>query len=220
MGILYIVATPIGNLEDITLRAINTLRSVDLILAEDTRVTRKILQHYNIDVSLESFHQHTTQNKLENIAKKLIDGYKMALVSDAGTPGIHDPGQRLIQYIVEEGLDIKIVPIPGASAVTAILSIAGLDTDSFLFLGYPPHKKGRQKFFEEIKTSKHPVVFFESVHRIEKALNSLSEIGREIIVLREATKQFETIYRGLPEKVLLDLDNNLRGEFVIIVNNH
>ena len=145
---LYILATPIGNLADITLRALEILRSVDFILCEDTRVTKKLLEHYKTDKPLISYHQHSKLQKMEEIKKMLEQGKNLALVSDAGTPGISDPGGLLIEYIHEKLPETKIVPIPGASAVAAALSICGFPADKFIFLGFPPNKKGRQNFFK------------------------------------------------------------------------
>ncbi|PJE50552.1 MAG: 16S rRNA (cytidine(1402)-2'-O)-methyltransferase [Candidatus Yanofskybacteria bacterium CG10_big_fil_rev_8_21_14_0_10_36_16] len=216
---LYVVATPIGNLKDMTFRAIETLKGVDLILAEDTRVTRKLLDHYGINTPLESFHQHSDSEKINNIVEQLQKGKNVALVSDAGTPGINDPGGILVNKIIESGPEIKIIPIPGPNAAITALSISGINADKFIFLGYPPHKKGRQTFFKELSESKCPSVFYESSHRIFKALTQLSELEgtkeKHIIVARELTKKFETIYRGTASDILTKLET--RGEFVVIV---
>ena len=215
---LYVIATPIGNLEDITLRALRILREADLVLAEDTRVTRNLFAKYDIKNSLESFHQHSDRKKVEKILKFLSEGKNVAFVSDAGTPGIQDPGQWLVEEVSKKLPEIKIVPIPGPSALTAAISIAGFDTDKFLFLGFPPHKKGRNKFFEEIKNSKYPIIFFESPYRILKALESLKDLEKEIIVCRELTKKFETVYRGKSSEVLETIKKETpRGEFVVLV---
>jgi len=218
---LYIVATPIGNLKDITKRAIETLKGVDLILAEDTRVTKKLLAHYEIQKPLESFHQHSGPQKISRIIEMLSEKKDIALVSDAGTPGINDPGGLLIKNILEELPSAYIVPIPGPNAAITALSVSGINADKFLFLGYPPHKKGRQTFFKEVANSKYPVVFYESTHRIIKALKELAEIDktkeRQLIIARELTKKFETIYRGTASDILPQLEREQRGEFVIIV---
>ncbi|KKQ38951.1 MAG: Ribosomal RNA small subunit methyltransferase I, partial [Candidatus Moranbacteria bacterium GW2011_GWF2_37_7] len=169
---LYIVATPIGNLEDISFRAIRILNEVDLVLCEDTRVTKILLERYEIKKPILSYHQHSKLQKIDYIINLLKEGKNLALVSDAGTPGISDPGQRLIGKVLEElGGEIKIEPIPGPNAAIAALSISGFDTDEFLFLGFPPHKKGRQTFFVNIleESQKRTVVFYESTHRIIKA---------------------------------------------------
>jgi 16S rRNA (cytidine1402-2'-O)-methyltransferase len=220
---LYIIATPIGNLEDITLRALRILKEVDYILCEDTRVTQKLLAHYQISKPLISYHQHSKLAKTDFIAKLLKDGKNLALVSDAGTPGISDPGNQLVKIISnnDELQNVKIVPIPGPAAVITALSISGFPTDKFIFAGFPPHKKGRQTFFKEIVQAKETVVFYESTHRIEKALNELKIINNElkIIVARELTKKFESIYRGTPSEVLAKIKNDSsKGEFVIVVN--
>ena len=218
---LYIVATPIGNLKDITLRALKTLEEVDFILCEDTRVTKKLLDHYQIDKPMISYHQHSRLAKIDFIVRLLKEGKNLALVSDAGTPGISDPGNQLIKQVVAElGEDVKIIPIPGAAAVITALSISGFATDKFIFAGFPPHKKGRQKFFKEITQAKETVVFYESTHRIEKALTELTNLNNElkIVVCRELTKKFESIYRGTPREVLAKIKNDSsKGEFVVII---
>ena len=221
--ILYIIATPIGNLEEITLRAVRILNQVDLILAEDTRITKKLLERYNIRKPLLSYHQHSKLNRLDLIVEELEQGKSLALVSDAGTPGISDPGTELISYLLSRSdLDsLKIIPISGSSALTAALSISGFDASNFIFLGFPPHKKGRQKFFDELSKSKYTVVFYESPYRIIKALESLALLlpERKIMVARELTKQFETIYRGTASEILDGLKKiQIRGEFVIVIS--
>lgn len=220
MGTLYIVATPIGNLGDITLRALEVLKSVDFILCEDTRVTKKLLDRYEIQTSTISYHEHSKLKKTEKIAGLLEEGKNLALVSDAGTPGISDPGGKLIEYVVGSTPHIKIVPVPGASALIAAASIAGISMDKFVFMGFPPVKKKRKKFFEEVVSSKYPVIFYESPHRIMKSLAELAEVSAEaqVVVCRELTKKFETIYRGTVEEVLQKLKNEeVRGEFVVIM---
>src|SRR3989344_1802038 len=215
---LYIVATPIGNLGDITPRAITVLNNVDLILAEDTRVTRTLLEHYNVKKELLSYHQHSGRGMIERVIKLLEQGKDIALVSDAGTPGINDPGNFLIQEILKELPDVKIVPLPGANAAISALSISGFPTDKFTFLGFPPHKKGRQTFFRNIEAIPHTVVIYESKHRIIKALEQLAYLGRSLVVCRELTKQFESTYRGMAGEILLKMTgNNLLGEFVVVV---
>jgi len=219
---LYIVATPIGNLEDITLRALRTLKEVDFILCEDTRVTKKLLDHYQINKPLISYHQHSRLAKIDFIVKLLAEGKILALVSDAGTPGISDPGNLLIKQVVAElGEEIKIIPIPGAAAVITALSISGFPTDKFIFAGFPPHKKGRQTFFKEIVQAKETVAFYESTHRIKKALTELNNLDSQlkIVVCRELTKKFENTYRGTPSEVLVKIKNDSsKGEFVIVIN--
>lgn len=215
---LYIVATPIGNLSDISPRAITVLSNVDLILAEDTRVTRTLLEHYNVKKELLSYHQHSGRGMIEKVIGLLERGQNIALVSDAGTPGINDPGNFLIQEILKELPEIKIIAVPGANAAVSALSISGFPTDKFTFLGFPPHKKGRQTFFRNIEATAHTVVLYESKHRITKALQQLVPLGRPLVVCRELTKQFESNYRGMAEEILLKLTgNHLLGEFVVVV---
>ncbi|MBI5913608.1 16S rRNA (cytidine(1402)-2'-O)-methyltransferase [Candidatus Azambacteria bacterium] len=219
---LYLIATPIGNLEDITMRAVRVLREVDLVLCEDTRVTRKLLSAYDIKKPLESYHQHSTPAKLATIGDVLESGKNIAFVSDAGTPGISDPGGMLVRAVVQRfGDGVRIVPIPGANAALAALSVSGFFTDRFRFLGFPPHKKGRKTFFRSIAEIPEAVVLYESKYRIEKALEELEQdIGeRQIVVARELTKQFESIYRGTPSECLLALKNDdMRGEFVVVIS--
>ncbi|KKP98706.1 MAG: Ribosomal RNA small subunit methyltransferase I [Parcubacteria group bacterium GW2011_GWD2_38_12] len=229
---LYIVATPIGNLEDISFRAIRILNEVDLVLCEDTRVTKILLERYEIKKPILSYHQHSKLQKIDYIINLLKEGKNLALVSDAGTPGISDPGQRLIGKVLEElGGEIKIEPIPGPNAAIAALSISGFDTDEFLFLGFPPHKKGRQTFFVNIleESQKRTVVFYESTHRIIKALEQLDsllqtknyKLKTDLMVCRELTKKFETIYRGTPSEVLEKLRGGIiKGEFVVIIKSN
>src|SRR3989338_2985396 len=182
---LYIIATPIGNLKDITLRALEILQSVDLILCEDTRVTAKLLARYDIQKSLQSYHQHSKLARTEQIFRLLEEGKNIALVSDAGTPGISDPGGMLVEAVAEKfGDDVVVVPIPGANAALAALSVSGFPTDRFIFLGFPPHKKGRKTFFDEVAAREETQVFYESKHRIEKAFAELVARlgGRPIVV--------------------------------------
>ena len=226
MSTLFVVATPIGNLSDISERAIATLKGVDLILAEDTRHTRNLLHHFDIRTALLSYHQHSKLNKVKNIIELLKNGKDLALVSDAGTPGIADPGNKLIAEIVATlGSKIKIIPIPGPSAITAAASVAGFPMDRFLFLGFPPAKRKRKKFFEEALASTYPVILYESPHRILKTLNELDEISKSqdinisIVVCRELTKLYEITYRGAPQEVVKQLESvNIKGEFTIIVH--
>ena len=234
MANLYIVATPIGNLEDITLRAISVLTNADLILAEDTRVTKVLLDRYNIrtpmTISPDAFSRSGSRpkrrdglKKLDRIVELLKNGNNLALVTDAGTPGISDPGNYLIKEVLKEIPDLKIIPIPGPNAAIAALSISGFYSDEFVFLGFPPHKKGRQTFFRKIGETPETIVFYESKHRIIKTLEDLRSTAllgdRQLMVARELTKQFETIYRGATEEVLKELEEgNILGEFVIVIN--
>lgn len=221
MANLYIVATPIGNLEDISKRALRTLSEADLILCEDTRTTKRLLDYYKIKTPTLSYHQHSKLKKIEEILELLKKGKNLALVSDAGTPGISDPGNMLIEKVTELLRDeVKIVAIPGPSAAVAAASVSGFRVDKFIFLGFPPTKKKRNKFFKEVINSEYPVFFYESPHRIIKSLINLRDINSKlsVVVCRELTKKFETIYRGDIEKVIKDVKNDeVRGEFVVIV---
>ena len=215
---LYIISTPIGNLKDITLRALETLREVDFIICEDTRVTSHLLSHYEIKKELVSFNAATEGKKIDYVLQRLERGEQCGLVSDAGTPTISDPGIRLVSAAIAKG--IKVVAIPGVSAVTAALSVAGLPTDSFVFEGFPPLKKGRQTFFKMLAAETRTVVLYESTYRIEKLLTELNEYmpGRYLVICRELTKMFEETIRGFPDDILSRLDKLiLKGEFVIII---
>ncbi len=188
MTTLYIVATPIGNLEDISMRALRILGEVDFVLCEDTRVTQKLLSHYNIKTPTMSFHQHSDDIKIDRILKLFAEGKNLALVTDAGTPGISDPGGKLVQAVIEESNSgklqekpVHVESVPGPSAVTAALSISGIPTDKFMFMGFPPHKKGRMSFIERIASSVYPVVIYESKHRIIKFLDELAALNRQIL---------------------------------------
>jgi 16S rRNA (cytidine1402-2'-O)-methyltransferase len=190
---LYIVATPIGNLEDISMRALRILSEVDFVLCEDTRVTSKLLSHYKIDTPTISYHQHSDERKVNEIIALLEKGRDLALVTDAGTPGISDPGGKLVAAVIEKSSNTIIESIPGPSAVTAALSISGIPTDKFVFMGFPPHKKGRQTFIERIADSIYPVVVYESKHRIIKFLDELEELNNNIKNHNEAVEsRFET----------------------------
>jgi len=221
LGNLYIVATPIGNLKDITLRAIETLHKVDLILAEDTRVSKKLLERYNISTKLISYHQHSKEEKKKKILLDLLSGKNLALITDSGTPGVSDPGNELISYLVEREKEIGVVPIPGASAIACAISVTGLKMSKFLFLGFLQKKK-RKKLFEWIKLQKYPFCFYESPKRVLKTLDTLEEyFGKEInvFIARELTKMHETLYRGTLEKVRRNLSKDkVKGEIVVIVS--
>ncbi len=227
MSTLYVVGTPIGNLHDASARALDVLRSVDLILCEDTRVTARLLEHYQIKTPTLSYHQHSKLKKIECIVQFLKEGKDLALVSDAGTPGISDPGSKLIEKIIGEGLaSVKITPVPGPSALIAAASVAGFPMDKFLFLGFPPAKKKRKKFFEEAASSRYPVIFYESPYRIIKTLKELQKLlmygdrhkSTTLVVCRELTKKFETIYRGAIDDVIKSIEGDkIKGEFVVIV---
>ena len=233
MNHLYVIGTPIGNLEDITARALAVLSSVDCVLCEDTRVTKKLLDKYNISVKTMSYHGHSTISKISEIVELLKSGKNLALVSDAGTPAISDPGSELIKIIrrelnaeISEG-KLKIESIPGPSALTASLSISGVPVSRFTFLGFLPHKKGREKIFSEIYDSEYTYVFYESTHRIMKTLQSLLEKSKTtqktktITVCKEITKIFEEVVQGSESDVLEYFSKNfdkVRGEFVVIVS--
>lgn len=225
MSKFYIVATPIGNMGDITLRAIETLKSVDLILCEDTRETKKILNKYGINKETMSYHAQSKLDKVEKIFELIEEGKNIALVSDAGTPGISDPGAMLVSQIRARttlAQNTEVIPIPGASAVIAALSASGLPIHEFTFLGFLPHKKGRETLFKEIAASERTMVFYESPHRILKTLESLVKFcpNKKVCVARELTKIYEEFKTGTPEEVLEYFTKNTekqRGEFVVIV---
>lgn len=220
IGILYIVATPIGNLGDMTLRALETLKTVDTVLSEDTRVTGNLLRHFEIKKPLVSFHEHTEQDKATKLISRMQAGENMALVTDAGTPGISDPGNVLVGMAAVAG--VRVVPIPGANALGAIVSVAGIDMREFLFLGFPPHKKGRQTFFQKVADSVLPVIYYESPHRVIKNLELLAELApkKNLVLGRELTKMFEEVVRGNVGEVKAYLESKagkMKGEFTIIV---
>lgn len=219
MSILYIVATPIGNLQDITLRALETLKQVDLIACEDTRQTKKILTRYHFSKPLVSYHQHSRLTKLNYLIDKLKSGQTVALVSDAGTPGISDPGYVLIAEAIKN--KIKVVPIPGPSALITALSASGLPTHNFIFLGFIPHKKGRSSLLSSLASEKRTAIFYESPHRIQKTLSQLKEIldkDRKIALARELTKIYEEFLRGTVDEVMEKLTpDKVRGEFVVMI---
>lgn len=224
MGTLSVVATPIGNLGDITLRAIDTLKQADVIACEDTRVTAKLLARYDIKKPLLIFHAQSGRLASERILAQLGEGKRVALVTDAGTPGISDPGNELVAEVRRRLPDVRIESVPGASAVTAALSIAGVKSHEFVFLGFLPHKKGRQTLFKEIAGMERACVFYESPHRIGKALTSLSEVlpeGRTVTVARELTKIYESLVQGTARDVSEHFKahpGEERGEFVVIVS--
>ena len=214
---LYIVATPIGNLQDITLRALEVLKSVDAIYAEDTRRTKLLLNYYDIKKPVYSLHHHSSDSQIETVICGLKDGDSYAYVTDAGTPGIADPGGKLVEKVQVE-TDIPVVPIPGPSAVTALLSVAGIYANQFRFAGYVPTKKGRQTFIKKLIASEDPVVFFETAPRIQKFFDQVIELGGtevEFVVGRELTKKFEQITRGYPSELKGDFPKPL-GEFVLV----
>lgn len=219
----FIVATPIGNMGDITFRAIETLKDVDLILCEDTRMTKRLLDKYGIQKPTMSYHAQSKLTKTEKIFELLEEGKNLALVSDAGTPGISDPGAVLVREIKEKfGGDVQVIPIPGASAVISALSASGLPTHEFTFLGFLPHKKGRETLFKEIAESRRTMVFYESPHRILKTLESLQKFApnKKVCIARELTKIYEEFQTGSPEELLAFFTLNpdkVRGEFTVLV---
>ncbi len=222
-GILSVVATPIGNLGDITLRAVETLRQADLIAAEDTRVTAKLLAKYDIKKPLVIYHARSGRIAAERILRELGEGARVALVTDAGTPGISDPGSELVRQVRDRLPDVRIESVPGPSALAAALSIAGAPTHEFLFLGFLPHKKGRETLFKEIAGTTRAIVLYESPHRIEKTLASLTKVleaKRKVSVLRELTKLHESVVEGTAAEVETYFalhQEEVRGEFVVIV---
>lgn len=220
-GKLSLVATPIGNLEDITLRALRTFRECDYVLCEDTRVTGKLLHHHEIKAKMHRYDAHTSESAHAQILSDLSDGKHIALVSDAGTPGISDPGVLLVKQAREAG--ILIEAIPGASAVTAVVSLAGIAGNQFSFLGFIPHKKGRETFFKNLADYEHPTVFFESTHRVLKTLESLAKSYPDatLYIGRELTKMHEELLVGTPAEVLEVLTVSpvkQKGEFVLVVS--
>lgn len=221
-GALYIVATPIGNLNDMTLRAISILKTVDLILAEDTRHATILLQHYQIQTPVESFHAHNEQKKSEHYINMLQKSTQLALISDAGTPLISDPGYPLV--VLARAHEIPVIPIPGPSALTCALSAAGIASDAFSFYGFPPAKtSARKKFFQSALQHQHTVIFYESTHRIQASLNDLGQIlgsNQPIVLAKELTKSFEQFKHDSIENILEWLQNDsnrLKGEFVLLI---
>jgi len=217
-GVLYLVATPIGNLEDITYRAVKVLSSVDLIAAEDTRKTKILLNHYGITKPMMSYYSYNEKTRAPQLIEKLIAGQSIALVSDAGTPGISDPAFHIVQQALENR--ISIIPIPGPTAFISALIASGLPTDRFVFEGFLPLKKGRKTKFESLKTESRTMVLYESPHRIRKILADIYNIfgNRNVVVARELTKKFEEIVRGPIQSVLVEMEKKEpRGEYVVII---
>jgi 16S rRNA (cytidine1402-2'-O)-methyltransferase len=215
---LYIISTPIGNLRDITLRALEVLKEVNFIACEDTRVTGFLLNHFEIKKELVSLNANNESQKTDYILDRIVSGENCGLVSDAGTPAISDPGIRLISAAIKR--EINIITIPGPSAVTAALTLSGLPTNAFVFEGFLPQKKGRQKKLNELSEEKRTIVLYESTYRIEKIINELKEYmpDRLIVVCREITKKFEEVWRGYPEDILNTLkERTIKGEFVIVI---
>lgn len=223
MNKFYVIGTPIGNLEDITYRAVRILGEADLILCEDTRVTLNLLNKYGIKKPTMSYHSQSKIAKLEKILEMVEEGKTLALVSDAGTPTISDPGSVLVSKIREKFPEVEIIAVPGPSALASALSISGLPSSEFLFLGFLPHKKGRETLFKEIKESERTVVFYESPHRILKSIESLNKYAgeRKIVIAREITKIYEQVISGTASEIKKYFEENpdkVRGEFVVMVS--
>ena len=219
-GKLYVVATPIGNIKDITLRALEVLKEVDLILCEDTRRTRPLLSHYGISNELLSYNEHNERERIPRIIEVLEQGQDVALVSDAGTPGISDPGYRLVREARLK--EFEVITVPGPSAIIAALSISGLPTDRFVFEGFLPRKKSKRlKRLEFLKKEDRTIIIYESVHRIERTLHEILEImgDREIALCRELTKVHEEVKFGMLSKIIEE-GFTLKGEFVIVIRGH
>ena len=219
-GSLYVVATPIGNREDITVRALNTLREADLIAAEDTRKTGNFLSHHKIKNRLISYHEHNENKRTPEIISKLLAGTSIALVSNAGTPSVSDPGYRLIETAIEN--NIEVIPIPGVSAAIAAMSVSGLPTDSFVFVGFPPRKKGKRlKFLTELAVEPRPLIFYESPQRILAFLEEIvSHMGdRPAVLAREMTKLHEEFIRGSVSEILMTMKKRakVKGECTLLV---
>ena len=218
-GRLYLVPTPIGNLKDITLRALEVLESVDLIAAEDTRQSLKLLNHFNIKKPLFSYHQHNEQGKSLDIIKKIKEGQSIAIITDAGTPGISDPGSVVVVKCIEENIDFEV--LPGATAITTALVYSGIDTTKFLFRGFLPREnKNRNEVLDEIKNYRETIIFYEAPHRLNSTLEYLKDkLGnRRIAICRELTKMHEQIYRGSIEEAMSYFEENRpRGEFVLVI---
>lgn len=218
-GSLYVVATPIGHLDDITFRAVNTLKMVTIIACEDTRETKKLLDHYGIEgKKLLSYHGHSSDAQHAKIIQHLVEGEHVAIVSDRGTPAISDPGERLVRACVEH--DITIIPIPGASALITALQASGVSTASFKYLGFIPHKKGRQTMIQEIMDAQRTIVCYESPHRILKTLEALQGSPKQLVIGRELTKTYEEFLRGTAQELLEQLSSRdkIKGEFVLIAS--
>lgn len=221
MAKLYLVPTPIGNLGDITIRAIEILKMVDVVLAEDTRTSGKLFKHYEITTPLQSHHMHNEHKTAEQYASRILNGENIALISDAGTPAISDPGFLLVRTCIEKGIDVEC--LPGATAFVPALVISGLPSDRFVFEGFLPHKKGRKKRLEALKEESRSIVFYESPYRIKKAIEQFIEVfgpDRPAAVVREISKIYESANRGSLEELKLQIENKElveKGEFVIIV---
>jgi len=216
---LYIVSTPIGNLKDITLRALEVLKEVDFVACEDTRVTGFLLNHYEIKKELISFNARTETAKIDYVLNRVREGEKAALVSDAGTPAISDPGVRLISAAIRSDVEVEI--IPGASAAIAAVTLSGFPTNAFVFEGFIPQKKGRQKKLGLLAEEKRTIILYESAYRIEKLIRELTEYmpERQVAICRELTKKFEEVWRGTPKELLESLPQRvIKGEFAVVIS--
>jgi len=217
-GALYLVATPIGNLADISYRAVHILQNVDLIAAEDTRKSGILLNHYNIKNKITSYHSYNIKRETPRLVSRLLEGESIALISDAGTPGISDPGYNLVRACAEK--DIRIIPIPGASALLAAITASGLRTQKFAFEGFLPQKKGRKTRLEKLADEERTIVIYESPHRILKTVREIYEYwgDRPCVMAREITKKFEEFYRGGLPDLLQHLETKkIKGEIVLVV---
>ena len=221
-GTLYLVATPIGNLGDITFRAIEVLKGVEVILAEDTRTSGILMKHYDIRTPMESYHAHNEHKKVTNVVERLASGISMALVTDAGTPGISDPGFLLTRAVLEANLTVEV--IPGATAFLPALIKSGFPTERFVYEGFVPQKKGRKTCIEQIVSESRTQIFYESPHRIMKLLSELNDVmpERRISVSRELTKKFEETVTGVPAELIAHFaaKQAIKGEFVVVVSAH
>ena len=220
-GMLYLVSTPIGNLEDITFRALRILKEVDIIAAEDTRRTGLLLKHFNIKSSLESYYDYNKEKKTPYLLNQLSKGRNVAVVSDAGTPGISDPAYYLVKRAIEASIPIS--PVPGATAAMASITASGLPTDRFVFEGFLPQKKGRKKRLKQLESETRTIILYESPHRLLRTLNDLfTSIGnRQVTICRELTKKFEEILRGsLSEIIEIFSNRKVQGEIVLVIQGH
>jgi 16S rRNA (cytidine1402-2'-O)-methyltransferase len=221
LGTLYVIATPIGNLEDITLRALAVLPTLDVLFCEDTRMTSRLLARHGLRVTLDSYREQAHERKAARLIELLEEGKQVGLVSDAGTPAVSDPGTRLVAAVAERLPEARIVPLPGPSAAVALASVSGFGGEGYLFAGFPPHKKGRAKWLGELLDVPRMVILYESPHRIERLLGELVGLipTRRLVVGRELTKLHETIYRGTPAEVLAQLGvTSRKGEFAVIID--
>ncbi len=221
MSNLYMVATPIGNLQDITLRALDTLKAADVVLCEDTRTTKKLLSAHGISAKTVAFHKFSSDREIESILSLFDQHERVALVSDAGTPAVSDPGSLLVELVRERKPDVTVHAVPGASALTAAISVAGLPISQFTFVGFLPHKKGRQKQLDKALSYDHPVILYESTHRILKLLGEIStrQPERHLVICKELTKMHERVMAGTAAELAAKLETEpslQKGEFVLV----